>query len=214
MQPLVRRWSRAVVVGILAAACAHPRLATPGFNVSSERSDYSPAVRLAVALPVATPASSSDTLTVVIDSAVITAPGAVSTDTTPVMRDLYITPLLATRASPASATNGPPEPWHAIASGDSVLLADALHLGVPRAVGHLVLRIAPSAPIDPARTWLVFRISGMDITNAVRLADGSIIPRRPIAGGVRVYACADWTLAGYVDKARSKALTKAYTAAC
>lgn len=210
----MRRWSGIVAAGVLAAACAHPRLAAPGFNISSERSDYSPAVRLAVALPVVPPASSSDTLTVVIDSAVVTAPGAVSSDTTPVMRDLYITALLATRAAPGSAANGPPEPWHAIATGDSVLLADALHLGVPRGVGHLVLRVAPSAPVDPARTWLVFRISGMAITNAVRLADGSIIPRRPIAGGVRVYACADWTLAGYVDKARSKALARAYTSAC
>ena len=143
IQPLVRRWSGVVVTGVLAAACAHPRLAAPGFNVSSEQSDYSPAVRLAVALPMAPLVSSSDTLTVVIDSAVITAPGAVSSDTTPVMRDLYITALLAIRAAPVRATNGPPEPWHAIATGDSVLLADALHLRVPRAVGHLVLRVAP-----------------------------------------------------------------------
>jgi hypothetical protein len=196
------------------AACTHPRLAPAGFNVSSERSDYSPNVRLAIALPVVPTAASHDTITVVIDSAIVTAPGAASSDTTAVMSDLYITALLATRASAADAANGPPEPWHALAAGDSMLLADALHLGEPRAVGHLVLHVVPPSPLDPAETWLVFRISGVAMTNAVRLEDGRIIARRPVPGGVRVYACADWTLAGYIDKARAKALARAYTSAC
>lgn len=202
------------ILGAFAGACAHPRLAARGFNVSSERSDYSPSVRLAVALPLVPAASTRDTIMVVIDSAVVTAPGSISSDTAPVMSNLYITALLATRVSADGAASGPPEPWHELAAGDSVLLVDALHLGVPRSVGRLVLRVAPPVPLDAARTWLVFRISGAAMTNAVMLANGSIIARRLTPGAVRVYACADWTLAGYVDRARSKALARAYTSAC
>lgn len=202
------------LAGLAAGACAHPRLAGAGFNVSSERSDYSPTVRLAVALPVVQPTAGRDSITVLIDSAMVLAPGATSADTTPVMSNLYITALLATRAPAAAEGGGPPEPWRALAASDSILLADALYLGEPRAVGHVRLSLAAPAALDPTRTWLVFRISGTAMTNAVRLADGSIIARRPVPGGVRVYACADWTLAGYVDKRRAKALARAYTSAC
>ena len=203
-----------LVFGAFAAACAHPRLAPPGFNISSERSDYSPNVRLAVALPLVPAASTRDTITVVIDSAIVTAPGSISSDTAAVMSNLYITALLATRPPGGGPATGLPEPWHELAAGDSILLVDALHLGVPRSVGRLVLRVAPPMPLDPTRTWLVFRISGAASTNAVMLADGRIIARRLMPGAVRVYACADWTLAGYVDKARSRELARAYTSAC
>lgn len=204
----------ALIAVVALSGCVHPRLAASGYNVSSERSDYSPTVRLAVALPVISPTVSGDTITVVIDSAVITAPGRVAADTSPVMSDLYITALLATRSADHDGHEGLTEPWHALATSDSVHLASALRLGVPQAVGHVRLTLVPPAQFDPNESWLVFRVSGTAQTNAVKLADGSIIARRPAPGGVRVYACADWTLAGYVDKARAKALARAYTAAC
>lgn len=213
MQRSARRCMFFVAAAVL-GGCAHPRLATRGYNISSERSDYSPTVRLAVALPVISPVAPGDTITVTIDSAVIAAPGAIAADTMPLMSDLYITALLATRSSARDIHDGPPQPWRALATSDSVLLASALRLGVPRSVGHVRLMLVPRAPFDPKQTWLVFRVSGVAQTTAVALADGTIIPRRLRPGGVRVYACADWTLAGYVDNARAKALARAYTAAC
>jgi hypothetical protein len=211
-RPFVRQ--RLIIACAVASGCAHPRLAGTGFNVSSERSDYSPAVRLAVALPVASSSAGHDTITVVIDSAVVLAPGAVSTDTTPLMRNLYVTALLATRDVPDERSGGLPAPWRALAASDSVLLVDALRIGEPRHVGRVELRIPPAAAIDSAHSWLVFRITGDAMTNAVQLADGTIIGRKPVVGGVRVFACADWSLAGYVDRARAKALARAYNSAC
>jgi hypothetical protein len=41
-----------------------------------------------------------------------------------------------------------------------------------------------------------------------------VAPARRVSGGVRVYACADWTLAGYVDRRRARRLAEAYGAAC
>lgn len=203
-----------VGASVVLCACAHPRLAPAGFNISSERSDYSPAVRLAVALPVVPHGANRDTITVVIDSAIITAPGATSTDTTAVMRHLYITALLATKPADDGAPNAVQQPWRALAASDSALLADALRLGEPKSVGRIQLHLVPPSSFDSSRTWLVFRITGDAMTNAVMLADGTMIPRRLIAAGVRVFACADWTLGGYVDRARAKALARAYTAAC
>lgn len=202
-----------IAMGLL-GGCAHLRPVRPGFNVSSERSDYSPAVRLAVALPLSVADTAGDSLTIVIDSAIVTAPGAQSSDTTPVMRDLYIAALLATRGQSGDQSGQLPTPWLALAASDSVRLVDALHFGVPTRAGPLRLRVPRPPALDPTRTWLVFRITGMAITNAVRLASGQIIPTTRRPGGVRVFACADWNLAGYLDRGRAKSLARAYNAAC
>lgn len=213
MSLLLSRWSGALAA-IALGGCAHLRPVGPGFNVSSERSDYSPTVRLAIALPLSIADTAGDSLTIVVDSAIVTAPGTPSSDTTPVMHDLYIAALLATRGQNPSQTGQLPTPWVALAASDSVQLVDALHLGAPTRVGPLRLRVMRPRPLDPARTWLVFRITGTAISNAVRLANGEIIPTRARPGGVRVFACADWTLAGYLDRARARSLARAYNAAC
>jgi hypothetical protein len=51
MNPRSSWWWLAASLVMCTDACADPRLVTRGYNVSSELSDYSPAVRLAVALP-------------------------------------------------------------------------------------------------------------------------------------------------------------------
>jgi hypothetical protein len=125
------------------------------------------------------------------------------------MRNLYITALVATRDTGGESLTGLSHPWQALAESDSALLAGALHLGEPRAVGRIRLRIVPPRAFDPARSWLVFRITGSAVTNAVMLSDGTMIGRRPVSAVVRVFACADWTIAGYVDRTRAKALARA-----
>jgi hypothetical protein len=210
---LIASFSSAVLSGVL-IGCAHPRLAAAGYNVSSERSDYSPTVRLAVALPLAPLGKSGDTVTVVIDSAVITAPGARAADTLPVMRNLYITALLATNAPERDKRGPPAAPWLAVAVGDSALLTEALRLGEYQRLRGFQLHIPFPNALDRARTWLIFRVTGVAVTREIELADGRLIAAKQVAGGVRVFACADWTLAGYVDRVRARSLALAYTAAC
>lgn len=207
-------WSVPLMAMALLGGCAHLRPVGPGFNISSERSDYSPAVRLAVALPLSVADTAGDSLTIVIDSAVVTAPGARASDTTPVMRDLYIAALLATHGQSADRSGQLPTPWLALAASDSVPLLDALHLGVPTHGGPVRLHVTRPPALDPTKTWLVFRITGTAISNAVRDASGQIIPTTGRPHGVRVFACADWNLAGYLDRARAKSLARAYNAAC
>ena len=207
---------RLILFGAILAsssACVHARRPAAGYNVSSERSDYSPVVRLAVSVPAPPSDGETDDIDVVIDSAIVTAPGTIAADTAPVMRNLFISALLATAPSGAKDRKGPPEPWHAIAESNKVPLVDALRLGEPRATGGVRLHIA-APTFDPSRTWLVFRITAGVMTQEVRLADGTVIPPRLVESGVRVFACADWTLAGVVDRRRAKALARAYTAAC
>lgn len=181
--------------------------------MSSERSDYTPAVRLAVAVPTLDTVGGRTSLTVAIDSGIITAVGGESPDTVAAMRELYLTALLVTPTT-RQPDAGPPSPWQAIAQSDSVLIVDALRLGVPQRLPRVQLNVATSAPVEPSRTWLVFRITGGAMTQEIRMPDGQVVPARRVSGGVRVYACAEWTLAGYVDRKRAKALATAYNAAC
>lgn len=205
----------AVVALFPALACAHVKRAPPGYNVSSERSDYTPSLRLAVAVPVVDTAGGRASLIVAIDSGIITAVGGggESSDTVAVMGELHLTALLVTAPS-TSRGDGPPSPWRAVAQSDSVRIADALRLGEPHAIPRIQLSMETHVPIDPRQTWLVFRVTGGAMTKEITMPDGKLIPARRVPGGVRVFACADWSLAGYVDRKRAKALARAYNAAC
>ena len=202
-----------LLTAVACSGCAHARRVAPGFNVSSETSDYSPTARLAVSFPLSM-AASLDSIVVLIDSAILTAPGLRSADTLPVMRNLYISALVATSADGSHVSGRPAPPWLELASGDSALVVEGLRLGEVRHVRHIRLSIARPHSLDPTRAWLIFRISGAAITKEVQLADGRVVAPKSVAGGIRVFACADWTLAGYLDRRRAKALARAYTAAC
>jgi hypothetical protein len=138
---LVPVWSLAALIGAGLGGCAHVRPAPSGYNVSSERSDYSPTVRLAVALPLLSPTSNTDGITVVIDSGVLSAPGARTADTRPVMRNLYLTALLATAARSGERGVGPTEPGARLHCG---------MLGPRPALSNEALNLpsAPSVAVD------------------------------------------------------------------
>ena len=67
--------------------------------------------------------------------------------------------------------------------------------------------LAGCAHVRPAPGGYNVSSEGSDYSPVVRLAVR-------VPGGVRVYACANWTLAGHLDRARARALERAYTAAC
>ena len=185
----------------------------PGYNLSSASSDYSPSARFAIRLPVLAADADADRITVVVDSAIVVAPGVATAGSLPIMRQLYGTLLLAAASRDQPSDSAPS--WRAIVESDSVLLADSLRLGEPHAVGQFRLTLPRPLALDATRTWLVFRISGSSMTTEVRSVDGRIVrPRKAVAGGVRVYACADWSLSGDRDPDRARAMAQAYTTAC
>lgn len=198
------------VLFLCACGAARARVG-PGFNVSSESSDYSPTARLAIAL--VTLLSRPDSVVVLIDSASITAPGLQPPTAPADMSDLYLTAFLTTPVRGAVRDPSTP-PWDAIAESDSIRVVDSLRLGETRRLRAMRFSLPRSATLDPKRTFLIFRISGKASTNDIQLADGRVIAAKVNAGKVRVYACADWTLDGFVDKQRSRGLATAYSAAC
>ena len=197
---------------MLLCACGAARARIgPGFNISSESSDYSPTARLAISLQALL--SRADTVVVVVDSGSISAPG-IQPPTAPAdMSNLYITAVLTT---PTRGVIRAPNtaPWTAIVESDSIRIADSLRLGETRRLPAMRFAVPRSATVDPKHMLLVFRITGIASTQDIHLADGRVIPAKVNAGKIRVFACADWTLDGFVDKQRSQGLAKAYSAAC
>jgi len=197
---------------ILLCACAAARTRTgPGWNISSESSDYSPTMRLAVSLRALL--SRPDSIVVVVDSGMIAAPGIQPPEAPADMSNLYMTALL-TKPTRAAIRDPRTPPWSAIAESDSIHIADSLRLGEARRLPAMRFTLPRSASLDPKRDLLLFRITGNASTRDVHLANGTVIPARRNAARVRVYACAGWTLDGFVDTQRARGLAQAYSAAC
>jgi hypothetical protein len=198
-------------IGVLlvacAAGCASAAQPVSGLIVSSEASDYSPTVRLAVSLSTADVAG-DESLVGTVDSATIYTAETAVPDTASIMKDLYLTALVASRQR---TTSGTAPRWQELARSDSIRLADALRLGEARHVRGLRLVIPNTSGLNPRAAWLVFRITG-----AVILRDrvGDSVVARTIPHGIRVFACAAWNLAGHRDKRIEAALARQYNAAC
>ena len=195
------------VMATLAACAGRARIA-PGPNISSERSDYSPSLRLAVSVKPLL--SQPDSIVVSIDSGVITAAGVQSPELPAEMRNLYISALV-TRRTVSAARDARTQPWSALAESDSILIADSLRLGETRTLQKIRFALARPKALDPSAANLVFRITGIAIDEH---ANGRVT--RPLMRGarIRVYACSDWTLDGFVDERQQKALAQAYNSAC
>lgn len=188
-------------------ACA-PRTGKPsGYLVSSVASDYSPVLRAQVAVEMA-----GDTVVVRVDSGSLVAPGQGLSRRGAVMRAVTMEALLV-RAPDKS--HGPlPTPWTPLATSAAQLAADSLALGVAQPLHPLRFAIARPSTLDTRRAWLVFRIRADGEATPVHLADGTLLAGRRVAGGVRVFACADRNLGGRVDKRRAARLKRDYLAAC
>jgi len=190
-------------------ACAHPRTLALGYNISSDQSDYSPTVRLAIAL--APLLSRMDSIVVIIDSGSVSAPGVQVSDAPAGMSGLYIAALV-TRPTNSEERDPSVRPWSVIEQSDSLPIADSLRLGERRILRAMRFSLPRPAAFDPRESYLTFRITGQATTRDVRLADGRLIPGRP--GRIRVFACAAWTLDGFVKTRRSRALASAYGTVC
>ena len=191
------------------AGCAGRAKIAPGPNISSERSDYSPSLRLTVSQQALL--SRPDSIVVLIDSGVVAAAGLQSPQSPAEMRNLYIAALIARRSVTAGVRDVRTPPWTTVVESDSILIADSLRLGETRPLETLRFAFRRPNTLDSSRVNLVFRITGI----AVDEPNNGSGTRPLIRGGrIRVYACSVWTLDGVVDARQQKAMAEAYNAVC
>jgi hypothetical protein len=157
--------------------------------------------------------SRPDSIVILVDSGSMSAPGMQPPTAPADMSNLYMTALLTTPTRVAIRDPGT-APWTVVAESDSIHLADSLRLGESRRLPSLRFSLGRPATRDPKHMLLVFRITGKASTEDIHLADGRVISARVNAGRIRVYACADWTLDGFMNEQRTQGLAKAYSAAC
>ncbi len=109
-----------------------------------------------------------------------------------------------------SDRNGTLKPWMERSASQSVAVADALVMGVPQTSGPVQFSLSLPPGLDPAKSWLVFRLTGPAKAMAARMADGSAPPEIKLPA-IRVFACAVQNLDGNPDKARAKVMADAYS---
>jgi hypothetical protein len=146
-----------------------------------------------------------DSIIVRVDGGEIAAPGIQPPQAQAEMSNLYLTALLA---KPQAVHDPSTPPWVAIAQSDSIHVADSLRLGQIQRLSAIRFAVPRPNALAVSRAFFVFRITGR---TATRL---DATHHELQTGIVRVYACADWTLDGFVDAQRQTALAEAYTSVC
>lgn len=197
----------------LVSGCFLPR-GGAGTLVSSADSDYSPVVTFNARVSV------TDSVRVSVDRMRIVSPGEVfpgqgaSTGLIEMQALLVTTnPIANNRSAPNADRNGASKPWLEQSASVSVTVADALFSGIPQTTGRLQFALSLPAGVNPAESWLVFRISGPAKAMAARMADGSVAPSFALPA-IRVFACAVKNLNGKTDDARLKVMKESYSMAC
>ena len=206
------RTTRLALLGFACAlaACTKPALAPSGINIASDRSDYSPTAQLAVALG---PLNAfGDSVEVVVDSGSLLVPGE-ATGGVGGMYNVHVSALVVTRATAPKGTASP-NPWIALAESDSQLVLTSIARGERRTLAPMRFRLVRPATVAPRDAWIVFRITGIVIPRAARTEGVRPGPTTAGAQRFRVYACADWNLAGRIDRKRSQAMRTSYLTAC
>jgi hypothetical protein len=205
-----------VAIAIGAASCVRTA-PTPQFSywISSDASQYSPAARFHVVSM-----TDGSRLRVIIDSGMVTVPGAFTAQSPPLMNKLYLTAYLATtniapmgRATSDSIQYADRRGWRALAASDSLLLIDQLRYGEQRPIGDVQLTLSAVSAAEGPR-WLVFRISGNAVDLRIPYDERGALRVGPPGTRIRVYACSDRDLRGQVDTTRSNALRRAYGLLC
>lgn len=201
---------------LLVTGCALGRRPAGTLSLSSEGSDYSPAVRLAVSIVPSVGAPDSTAPFVVrVDSGAVHAPGELLPDSRPIMRSLRVSVLLAefARERPAGPA-GPSPPWREVARSAPQPLADSLRYGERVALSSMSFAI-PAPRVDgAAANGIVFEITGRAVATPVQLEDETFLPVHDDPEGIRVYACSPFRLDGRTDRRRAKALRANYVSVC
>lgn len=198
----------ALLLGV--TACTRPTFAPLGINISSDRSDYAPTARLAVALgPLS---ASGDTFDIVIDSGSLAVPGEAAGGEGGNMFNVYLTALIVTPVQ-RRKNEALPNPWRAVAESDSQLVVSSIPRGERRALGAMRLRVSRPTGLKSAEAWIVFRLTGNVIPRMAKVV-GQPTNSAPQTRRFRVYACADWNLTTRVDRKRARVMSGSYLTAC
>ena len=200
----------AIVLFCGSTACVRPAFAPSGMNISSERSDYSPTARLAVAL--APLRLGGDTVDIVIDSGSLVVPGDAAGGEGGHMFNVYLTALVVTPVQ-RRKNETLPNPWKVVSQSDSQLVVSSIPRGERRAIGTTRLRVPRPESLNPAEAWVVFRLTGNVIPRIAKVI-GQPTSSLPQTRRFRVYACANWNLTTRIDRKRAKVMNAWYLKAC
>lgn len=206
--PCFPAYALALLLGV--AACTRPAFAPSGMNISSERSDYAPTARLAVALGPLN--MSGETIEIVIDSGSLAVPGDAASGSGGDMFNVYLTALVVTPVE-RRKNEALPNPWVAVAQSDSQLVVSSIPRGERRVIGPLRLRVPRPGGVAPEDAWVVFRLTGNVIPHEAKVV-GQTASTLPRTRRFRVYACADWNLNARVARKRAKVMKASYLTAC
>ena len=191
-------------------ACTRPAFAPSGINVSSDRSDYAPTARLAVALGSLN--ISDEIIDIVIDSGSLAVPGDAAGGDGGTMFNVYLTALVVTPVQ-RRKNEALPNPWEAVAHSDSQFVVSSIPRGQRHTIGAMRLRVPRPVGVKPADAWVVFRLTGNVIPRIAKVV-GQATSSLPKIRRFRVYACADWNLNARVDRKRAKVMNASYLKAC
>lgn len=199
----------------LVTGCALGRRPAGTLSLSSEGSDYSPVVRLVVAIvPPVGARNSMAPLVVRVDSGAVHAPGELLPESRPIMRTLRVSALLADFAGERPSGAGTAPPWREVARSAPQPLVDSLRYGERVALSSMTFTIPSPNRDSAAANGIVFEITGRAVATPVQLEDGTFLPVRDDAEGIRVYACSPFRLDGHIDRRRAKALRANYVSVC
>src|ERR1019366_636660 len=186
---LIRRSLAASAFGCVALSCAHAPRALNGLNVSSELSDYSPVLGLAVEVPLQRIDSGSrrHVVLVRIDSGFVEARGGDFASSAPVvMRYLRLSALLARFPSGADSNGVLREPWTELARSAPIALPDSLRAGERSQLNRFIeLSIPVSPEVLESANGVVFEVSG----TAMSIFRGPLVGSGRGEMPLRVYAC-------------------------
>jgi hypothetical protein len=162
------------VLLFLVFACVRPQ-ALDRYAVTSEQSDYSPTVRLAINVD-----TTSTSIVVRVDSGSVTARGLPQGEASAVMRNLVLDMLVvATERIGGGDVTG--APWRVLVESNESIRVDSLRAGVPKLIGPQSFT-APR-PRDLRTSWILFRVRGDVIAGRQVGLDGSVVPARVKVGG-------------------------------
>lgn len=204
---LGRMPARILISVTLLLGCARSRPERV-YIISSERSFYTPVVRLAIAVD-----TTADSIILAIDSGSIRAHG-IAQSRGAVMRRVTVEAIAASKPEKTGSSVQLARPWVPLAMSRPVPLVDSLVFNVPVPLQPFVAVIPRPPGTLLSETWLVFRIRGDMVTDEIRMADGRVVPGRDRRDGVQVYACSARSLAGTLDKERARRLATEYASAC
>lgn len=208
--------SSAALMGTL-AACRGTAHVGNGMNLSSEASEYSPTIRLAVRMPVLTDlvVTGSPAVVLRVDSGYVTAHRGAAPSALIAMQDLHISAILVAFPTGDAERGKGQHPWSEVARSGPQHLADSLSYAERARLTPMTFVIPlPHGRLSGAN-GIAFEITGISMSSPVRLATGELRPSRSMGeGSIRVFACSVFRLDGAIDRAREQRLNKWYLQLC